>query len=331
MGYYRADGTLIMSVSYGALAPIQADTVFNRLADPETTGDNSWVWDVAFDEAGRPVVAFASFPSRTHHQYHWARYEDGVWNDEILVADAGGSVADTTLGNPQYYYSGGIALDPLDPSTTYVSMTNMLGGSDLEMRERHSDGTWTSESIMGGNDADNIRPVVPRSRPEDTRMVAWMSGRYDYYKNTPVLFGRVTSDSMYVGLPLPESASSRDDGSNYVHYETSIKLLVDRVATSVSDELAVSSLSLHAPRPNPFTTRSEIRYSLGRSGRATVRIYDVAGRLVRTILDEVVSSGLGTVIWDGLDDRGVRASSGVYFVRAEFQGTTEIRRVVLVR
>jgi len=331
MAYYRADGTLIKPLNYGGLEPCEADTVFNRLADPEMTGDNSWIWDVAFDDEGRPVVAFASFPSLSNHQYHWARYEGGVWNDEILVADAGGSVADTTLGNPQYYYSGGIALDPLDPSTTYVSITNILGGSDLEMRVRHPDGTWTSECIMGGTDADNMRPVVPRSRPDDTRMVAWMSGRYDYFKNTPLLFGRVTRDSVYVGLPLPECASSRDDGSDHIYYETTVKLWVDPVVTSVSDQLEVSSLKLHAPRPNPFTAHSEIHYSLGRSGHVTVRIYDVAGRLVRTLIDEAVSAGLRTTVWDGLDDRGVRASSGVYFVRAEFQGAAENRRVVLVR
>ncbi len=64
----------------------------------------------------------------------------------------------------------------------------------------------------------------------------------------------------------------------------------------------------------------------------SLRIYDVAGRLVRTLVDErrVAGHKIETV-WDGLDDARQRVSTGVYFYRLETPGFVDQRKVLLLK
>ncbi len=70
--------------------------------------------------------------------------------------------------------------------------------------------------------------------------------------------------------------------------------------------------------PNPFNPSTTIKFQLpDKNGlqpiRTVLKIYDILGRLVRTVVDEEMSPGFYTKQWDGLNDRGVRISTGVYF------------------
>jgi hypothetical protein len=69
--------------------------------------------------------------------------------------------------------------------------------------------------------------------------------------------------------------------------------------------------------PNPFAGRTSLSLALPQSGRTTVRIYDLAGRLVRTVLDEVRPAGVVNAQWDGRDDAGASTAAGVYMARLE--------------
>ena len=65
--------------------------------------------------------------------------------------------------------------------------------------------------------------------------------------------------------------------------------------------------------PNPFNPLTTIRYSLPERSRVTIRVFDVAGRLVATLADRVEDAGEGAVVWDGTNERGQDLGSGVYF------------------
>ena len=70
-------------------------------------------------------------------------------------------------------------------------------------------------------------------------------------------------------------------------------------------------------RPNPFNPMTSIEYTVAAPSRVTIRVYDVAGKIVRTLVDSHVAAGRRTAVWDGTTDAGPRAASGVYFVRME--------------
>jgi len=84
--------------------------------------------------------------------------------------------------------------------------------------------------------------------------------------------------------------------------------------------------------PNPFNPSTLIPYSVGPGGgQVTLRVYDVAGRLVATLIDEVQSPGPKTVRWNGIDKRGEVVTSGVYFYRITAPGFEETRKMALIR
>ncbi len=84
--------------------------------------------------------------------------------------------------------------------------------------------------------------------------------------------------------------------------------------------------------PNPFNPSTQIAYDLPRSARVSVTVYDVAGRLVRVIRDDVpTEAGSHAEAWDGMNNSGARLASGVYLCRLEVDGEVFSRRMVLLK
>lgn len=86
---------------------------------------------------------------------------------------------------------------------------------------------------------------------------------------------------------------------------------------------------LMAPRPNPFRASTDLEFALARDGRATVTVYDVAGRRVAVPLDADLPAGVHRSSWDGRGLDGARVSAGVYFVELRC-GADRARRTVLI-
>ena len=83
--------------------------------------------------------------------------------------------------------------------------------------------------------------------------------------------------------------------------------------------------------PNPFNPRTTISFSLEKRGHVQLRIYDVAGRSVRTLVDEVQDAGiLHSISWDGDSDGGSRVASGVYFYELRTSGFRRARKLVVL-
>jgi len=93
------------------------------------------------------------------------------------------------------------------------------------------------------------------------------------------------------------------------------------------------SFSLFANYPNPFNPATEIRYRLSQTdGSATVlRIYNLLGQEIRTLVNQVQSAGVYAVTWDGKDNLGRSVSSGVYIYRLQANGLTQSRKMLLVK
>jgi hypothetical protein len=88
-------------------------------------------------------------------------------------------------------------------------------------------------------------------------------------------------------------------------------------------------LHLEAPQPNPFGTSAAIGYTLPRSGRVRVAVYDATGRARRVLVDAVQAAGRHMATWDGRGGRGIALPAGVYFVRLAFDGHVETQKLVL--
>ncbi len=93
----------------------------------------------------------------------------------------------------------------------------------------------------------------------------------------------------------------------------------------------VGAPRIEGARPNPFAASTEIPYTLPAPAHVSVRVYDVTGRLVRTLLDATRPGGAGRVSWDGRDAAGKNAPTGVYFVKLVTPGGERTARMIKMR
>jgi hypothetical protein len=84
--------------------------------------------------------------------------------------------------------------------------------------------------------------------------------------------------------------------------------------------------------PNPFNPITTIRYQVKTTGPVILKVYNVAGQLVRTLVDDVVDAGkVHEVTWKGLNDAGQDVASGVYFYRLVAGDYTQTRKMVMLK
>jgi len=83
--------------------------------------------------------------------------------------------------------------------------------------------------------------------------------------------------------------------------------------------------------PNPFNPDTRITFSLAHKAPTLFRIYDVVGREVRTLLDDILGEGSYSVLWDGLDNASSSAASGVYFYRLQSGNYVATKKMMLLR
>ncbi len=93
---------------------------------------------------------------------------------------------------------------------------------------------------------------------------------------------------------------------------------------------AVTTTLSHA-FPNPMNPIANIKFSVGIPGRVTLRVFDVSGRVVRTLVDEERGIGEHGAVWDGRNDRGEKAGSGVFFYQLEAPGYKSTKKIVILQ
>lgn len=147
-----------------------------------------WVWQIALDKEEKPRIAMVKINgAKTQHEYFYARWTGTEWKLTDL-ADGGGKFHSS---NTEYCYSGGMSLDPQNPSDVYLSKpTNGAHGSVFEIWKYSvaDDGSVVSEQLTKDSEKNNVRPfVLPGSQSSPLRL-AWMYGDYAYWmvsKNYP--------------------------------------------------------------------------------------------------------------------------------------------------
>jgi hypothetical protein len=92
------------------------------------------------------------------------------------------------------------------------------------------------------------------------------------------------------------------------------------------------SFALYQNTPNPFNPATVIPYDVPEGGgNVTLMIYDVSGKLIRTLVNGAQSPGERKATWNGLDENGQRVASGVYFYRLNAPGYKMTRKMVFLK
>ena len=100
---------------------------------------------------------------------------------------------------------------------------------------------------------------------------------------------------------------------------------------TTSNETNSHSFQLHAAYPNPFNPVTAISYEIPIGIQFTVRIFDITGKMIKTLISNKQSAGHGIVEWNGRNDIGKALPSGVYFYRLSSGKFTATRKFILLK
>ncbi|MCZ6852472.1 MAG: T9SS type A sorting domain-containing protein [Gammaproteobacteria bacterium] len=103
------------------------------------------------------------------------------------------------------------------------------------------------------------------------------------------------------------------------------------VPTGIEADIGKLQLALRPPYPNPFNPETSIVYQLPEGGIVSVKVYDVRGRLVKTLVDTRLSAGEHRTTWNGQDNDGRQVATGIYLIKFWSGGQTRSTRVLLLK
>jgi hypothetical protein len=89
--------------------------------------------------------------------------------------------------------------------------------------------------------------------------------------------------------------------------------------------------ALYQNHPNPFNLETQISFDLPVNSKVSLKIYNLTGQLVRTIIDRDMEAGQHKVVWDGKNQKGETVASGIYFYRLEAGDYVSVKKMGLVK
>jgi len=112
-----------------------------------------------------------------------------------------------------------------------------------------------------------------------------------------------------------------------------IGIRLSNVVTAINDpmEPAAPSLSLEPSVPNPFSPNTRIAYGVTEPGHVRLQVVDVAGRVVRTLVDRTLASGQYSSVWDGRDQSGRPVAAGVYYSRVASDHQAQSQQMIRLK
>lgn len=104
------------------------------------------------------------------------------------------------------------------------------------------------------------------------------------------------------------------------------------VKTTVVNKAAIpTAFALHPNYPNPFNPVTNIAFGLPVDSKVSLKIYNIAGQLVRTLVNETMSAGNHTVTWDGANSSGEKVASGIYFYKLNAGEFSKTMKMVMTK
>ena len=110
-----------------------------------------------------------------------------------------------------------------------------------------------------------------------------------------------------------------------------IALPIKPGGTDELEEAKPTHFELKGNYPNPFNPETVIKFTLPQDAPVSLKIYNILGQVVNTVVDEVLPAGNHAVVWDGKNEQGVDVASGVYFYRIKAGDFESIQKMTLLR
>ncbi|MCB1183327.1 flagellar basal body rod modification protein [bacterium] len=299
-------------------------------------GTTSVNWDhLTLAPSGSSVTALAMTRAGSRTLYYGTASGGMYRVDNADTAPAGTVPTALNMGPdfPAGGYVADIAIDPADDDHLLVAVSNYAVSSLFASGDGGA--TWTAvEGNLAGADGPSVRTVA---------IVPWnfvhiyLAGTSTGLYSTFALAGAATkwtleSPDLMGNVVVGQLKTRADDGVIIAGtHGKGVYGLAIPAAVAVPDDVPQPARALAQNVPNPFNPLTHISFELPADGTAHLAVYDIGGRLVRTLVDGAMAAGDHTVAWNGTDDAGRAVAAGIYLYRLRSGAVDEVRRMSLVR
>jgi hypothetical protein len=180
-------------------------------------------------------------------------------------------------------------------------------------------------SITGGDGANN------QTDPDVVTALAGASNVWTYGNGAGDAAVRVQSASVYRAAYLGFGFEAISSAANRTTVMTRTLDWLSQALVGVFDRPLPAGLALEVPSPNPSFNESAVTFSLERSGPVTLRVLDLAGRVLRTLENRTLSEGRHLARWDGRTDGGRQVAPGFYLVELRSHHGVATQKLVRTR
>ena len=267
-------------------------------------------------------------------------------HDSLLPAAYGGANGGILIANLDEDANDEIYLADVDGNFWVITPNGNI--DTIDSTSFHLLGTFPSTSVAG-----MVRGDIDADGLPDFYVGGGFEGQvYDIeYEGGDITspfnyaFYTILTDTMGSGIAPARLAIGHDmdgDGKDELVFvsfgndssRATVYIIESQFVTSVTgpaDGTIPESFSLDQNYPNPFNPGTTISYQLSRTGQVTLKIYDLLGREVNTIVNKSQPAGSYVAKWDGIDHLGKRVSSGIYMYTLEFGDFKESKKMLLLK
>jgi len=194
---------------------------------------------------------------------------------------------------------------------------------------------------LGINSFDAVETVGTAERIAEFTDANGNPGQYSYAAGVYHLYGPETADIVYMpydfffiynapGWTPPDGVAGGISARSLILRDILDIFGENGTSPIIGADLPDARMQVNN-FPNPFNPSTTIKLNLPRAGEVSLKIFNVRGELVRTLVDGQMTAGEHSIIWDGKSDAGNQAASGVYFYETRANGEVEINKMALVK
>jgi CubicO group peptidase (beta-lactamase class C family) len=197
-----------------------------------------------------------------------------------------------------------------------------------------NNGLYQEIQLLEANTIELIKSI-PYPNVDPVQGLIW------YYKNESerTLFGHNGGDSgssteMFISFSDEIGVIILSNIDNYnalIQIENALFDFAEEITLSALDDLNIEHFSLIQNYPNPFNPVTAIQFSVPKDSYVNLKIFNILGKEVATLISGDVSAGYHKVIWNGRDKTGKPLSSGMYFSRMESGSFSVVKKMVLLK
>ncbi len=223
-----------------------------------------------------------------------------------------------------------VAIDPLNENISYVTFNG------LKWRDPQPHIFRTTNKGQTWSDISNNLPDAPVNAfaidPLRTNVLFAGSDVGCYYStNTGQSWQFLGS-----GLPMVSVYDMKIHPTAYylaigTHGRSMYKIDLNTIiGINSNEQLTASDYKLEQNFPNPFNPETTIKYSVSRKSFVQIKVYDISGRLINSLVAKALIAGSYSAVWNGKDITGNNVSSGIYFYNMTIDGSKSVSRKMLL-